>query len=430
MRATTTSARRHKSSATPPAVLLGGEVIAVAVARGLGTIGVRVYALGNAKYDPVAHSRHCHRFIDLGSGRGVQDRWLQWLAEHGDGFASQRPVVLPCNDDGLELVARNRDFLIGLGYQPMEANDDAVLAMLDKERTYELARAAGVSAPRTATLHTFSQLDVIADRFDYPCALKPRHSHQFARKFGVRTKAFVANDREELVRIAEWLAPLEVDMMVTEIIPGLDDEYRSYYSYLDENGWPLFHFTKRKLRQFPPGFGLGTYHITDWDEEVAETGLRFLQAVGVLGLANVEFKRDARDGTLALIECNHRFTAASELVRRAGIDLGVFVYNRVLGRPQPEITTYRRGLRLWCPVEDARALVPYRRRGELSFGGWIRSIAHRQTFPLFSVRDPKPAFFSWSRLPLRAIRKLRWRRTGDSTATITPELPPNSAEVT
>ena len=57
-----------------------------------------------------------------------------------------------------------------------------------------------------------------------------------------------------------------------------------------------------------------------------------------------------RDGQLKLIECNHRFTAAIELVRASGLDLALFTYNRLLGRPPPEIGPQRDGTRLWLAV--------------------------------------------------------------------------------
>ena len=63
-----------------------------------------------------------------------------------------------------------------------------------------------------------------------------------------------------------------------------------------------------------------------------ELGLAFLRGAGVRGLANVEFKRDERDGRLKLIECNYRFTAPNEQFRRAGMDLALFVVQPA-GRP-------------------------------------------------------------------------------------------------
>jgi predicted ATP-grasp superfamily ATP-dependent carboligase len=372
----------------PPAVILGGSYNAVSVARSLGRSGVEISALGDPM-SAVRHSRYCTRFANLGSGSGVQARWLEWL----DG-GPLGAVLLPCDDDGLELIARNRARLLERGYRPFEADDEVVLAMLDKDRTYALAREFGVAAPLTAAVRAESDLEAVIDSFPCPCALKPIHSHRFYHAFGRPLKAFPIRDQDELeLRLRELIA-LGVEMLVTEIIPGAEDEFAGYYTYIDADGEPLFHLTKRKLRQYPPVFGMGCYHVTTSDPEVVDVGLRFLRGVGVRGLANVELKRDARDGRLKLIECNHRFTAPTELLRTAGVDLALFTYNCLTGRPLPSVDGYRSGVRLWLPGKDARASALLRRRGELSLGGWVRSIAHRQHTPLFDWRDPKPTIVS------------------------------------
>jgi predicted ATP-grasp superfamily ATP-dependent carboligase len=137
--------------------------------------------------------------------------------------------------------------------------------------------------------------------------------------------------------------------------------------------------------------GMGCYHITDWDPEVAELGLKLCTRAGLRGVANVEFKRDDRDGQLKLIECNARFTASNCLVARSGLDIAAFVYNRIVGLPTPPTETYTRGMRLWDPVRDFEAFLELRRRGELSLAGWLRSILHGQTFAYFHWSDPLPA---------------------------------------
>lgn len=80
---------------------------------------------------------------------------LDWLANG----SPKRAVLLPCNDDGLELVLRHRAELEELGNVPIEANAKVLAAMLDKQKTYELALASASprlhkGAPRTAPTST------------------------------------------------------------------------------------------------------------------------------------------------------------------------------------------------------------------------------------------------------------------------------------
>jgi predicted ATP-grasp superfamily ATP-dependent carboligase len=370
------------------------------VARSLGGAGITVHALGSST-DPVRHSRYCRLFVDLGAAEGVQERWLAWLAARsGDGT-----VLLPCNDDALELLARHRGELTALGYRVPAADDEVVLVLLDKHETYERARRLGVPAPRTMLLGPEDDAADAAAAVEFPVALKPRHSHLFQRHFGLVRKVFLADDFEELAHHVSQLQALGLEMLVTEIVPGRDDAYHSYYTYVDDSGKPLFELTKWKLRQYPIGFGLSTYHLVDRHEETIEVGTRFVRGMGVRGIACVEFKRDERDGELKLIECNHRVTAAYELIRHAGIDIAMLGYCRAAGLDDPPLGSYRKGVSMWHPVEDLRALVAYRRRGELTIPAWLGSLARRQHFPLLSWHDPKPSLVSISRFPRQLVRR-------------------------
>ena len=391
------------SRTNPPAVILGGGGTALPVARSLGDAGIPVYALGGTA-DAVRYSRRCTNFVNLGREPGMQERWLEWLRSAPVGS-----VVLPCEDEGLELIANNREMLLDLGLIPFEADDQVLLAMLDKHETYRLAAELGIEAPQSFRVHSHDDIAVALERIAYPCALKPVHSHEFVRHFP-GMKAFVVDSDDELRSALARTVTLGIEMIVTEIIPGADDQFFSYYTYMDEDGRPLLHVTKRKLRQYPIWFGSGCFHITTDDPEAAELGLRFFEGVDLRGLGNVEFKRDARDGRLKLIECNHRFTAATGLLRQAGADLPLFVYNKLLDRPLPRIEGYEVGLTMWYPLRDLRAFAAYRRHGQMSTWRWLRSIVGRHHFPVASASDVRPAIAHNLRIVPRLRRLLSRRR--------------------
>jgi D-aspartate ligase len=312
-------------------------------------------------------------------------------------------VVLPCSDEGLELVARSRDALHERGHVAIEADDQKLLDVLDKERTHELAVEHGIPVPRTTTVRDADELRQAVEGIGFPCALKPLHAHEFRRIFD--GKGFVADtwgDLEEFFRLTERAG---VEMLVTEMVRG-PDRYHSGYCYLDEHGESLLTFTKQKLRQYPITFGAGVYHVMDWNDEVAELTLRFCRAVGLRGLINVEYKRDSRDGQLMLIEANHRFTASTALHLAAGLDVPLFVYNRLTGRPLPHVgRPYREGATLWYPLDDFRAFKEYRRRREMTTFEYVRSIARPQCFSVASVSDPGPLL-----LALKPRVRGLWRR--------------------
>ncbi|HUZ84524.1 MAG TPA: ATP-grasp domain-containing protein [Gaiellales bacterium] len=389
-------------------VLLGGAENALSVARSLDRRGARVIALGDSA-SPLRHSRRRVAF-HRADGDSQADDWLRWLRDD----AAPGMLVFPCCDEALELVGRHRDELASRGLVPLEADDRAVANVLDKQTAYEIARRAGIATPRTARLGSWPEVAAAASEIGFPCALKPVHIHEFRQHF--RRKVIVVRDLAALHAAFARTSELGVAMILTEIIPGAEDRYCSYFTYVDERGAPMFHFTKRKLRQYPVGFGGGTYHLVEWADDVAEQGWRFVQAAGLRGLANTEFKRDPRDGLLKLIECNARFTGGNEIVRLAGVDLAAIAYARMTGAVPPPVHGQRDGVRMWYPVEDTLAFLEARRTGDLTALGWLAGLLHHQRFPVWSVTDPLPSILAAGRTPARALRKLLSRGSAERSS--------------
>lgn len=156
-------------------------------------------------------------------------------------------------------------------------------------------------------------------------------------------------------------------------------------------GDPLFHYTEKVVRRFPKNNGQGTYHITAWDPEIAELGLKFFRGINFRGLGNVEFKRDLRDNKLKIIECNPRFTAAHELLVRCGMDISLAIYNHLTGLPVPHLNSYKQGMTLWFPYRDFMAYKELKPLNEITLGQWLKSLIHtQQVVPHFRWLDPMP----------------------------------------
>ena len=377
----------------PPVIVIGGGANALSVARSMAKRGVKVYAI-NKPGSAVGHSRFAER-IKLPHTDRYVEAWTEFLLG-AESDHLQGAVLLAASDVGLEIIANNRDALL-LRYQLDDSNPQAQLLMLDKLSTYRVAQKAGTHTPRFWSIASTAEIKSLENELVYPLLVKPKSSYAFTDRF--RGKFFLANDFEEVLRGCERLMEAGIECLLVEKIPGADDLLCSYYTYLDAEGTPLFHFTKSIIRRYPPNMGLACYHITDWNPAVRDAALPLFQAAGLRGLANAEFKLDLRDGKLKLIECNARFTEANGLVADCGFDLAQFVYNRILGVPQTPLVEYRTGKRLWYPIDDFRAFLALRKDCKLSFFQWFVSVLHRQHFPLFRWLDPLPSLGAlWHRL--------------------------------
>jgi predicted ATP-grasp superfamily ATP-dependent carboligase len=396
----------------PPAIILGGTTNALSVARSLGRAGVKVHAI-NWSAAPVRYSRYCH-WLPVPWNGNDQESWARYLL----GPESNRlggAVLLAASDQAIELIADHRERLEAR-FILDESNRDAQRCMLNKLATYQQAVAAGVATPRFWTAATRADILVLRDELVFPLLVKPHFAHRFGERLGesLGKRFALVQTFDQLLTAHQAISEAGIDAMLVEVIPSPDDRLCSYYTYLDEESNPLFHFTKRVIRKFPAGRGDACYHITDWNPEVRDLGLRLFRQVRLRGLANVEFIRDDRDGQLKLIECNARFTAANSLVADSGCDLARFVYFRLIGRPVPPPQTYAQGKRLWYPVQDFKAFRELRAKNQLTFWRWLGSLAHRKILPYFRWSDPLPTIVNGLRAVGADIAYCRvrhaWRR--------------------
>jgi predicted ATP-grasp superfamily ATP-dependent carboligase len=178
--------------------------------------------------------------------------------------------------------------------------------------------------------------------------------------------------------------------MVQDLIPGGDDELYSLGAYLSEALEPLGLFCGRKVRQTPPGIGTARLAEAVWVQEVVDAGVELMRTLGCNGLAQVEYKRDPRDGRFKLMEINPRLWQWHSLATACGVDLTLIAYRDQTGeRVEPVQSNGRR--RTW-----ALALMPNE-----------RPLLPRPPFvePTVAWDDPKPALVHAARVALRAVRR-------------------------
>lgn len=368
-----------------PVVLLGGSSNALAISRSLGRSGVPIY-ISQKKGNPANYSKYVTKRFTFREPENPLEYWKNLLLEKAPKEL-EGAIIFPCNDPAIEFVCQYYQEL-KQKYRLDEIHPDIQLKLLNKLETLRLASKMGIPHPNYVEIPLDRPFE-IPEEIHFPLMVRPEDSFSFRKLFNGQ-KLFIVKNKKELERAVSLVKKARLKTIACEMIPGPDALLGSYYTYIDENGRSLFHYTKRVLRRFPKNRGLGCYHITKWDPEVARMGQRFFEGIGFRGLGNIEFKRDIRDGKLKIIECNCRFTAAHELLIRSGLDIGKIIYNKLIGKEIVASTKTKDGVTLWYPFRDFQAYLELRGLGELTFFQWIRSVSHKQIFPFFKWSDPLP----------------------------------------
>jgi len=269
-----------------------------------------------------------------------------------------------------------------------ESADGAHQRLMGKDSMYALAREIGVPVPRTCSVATHAELDGAIAELGLPCILKPTLAHLARARFGLRTT--LVQRREQLVALAGPLLDQDLEVVLSEWVPGPDTALEGGTVIRTQEGdWPLV-YGRRKLRQQPPGTGNASLLAGADVPDTVALAQRILSAAGFVGLAALEAKRHAVTGDVMLIEINVRVPQGFGVGDACGADASWRTYATLAGLELPPQPTPRSDRKLLLPILDARTLRTSFRRREISLREVLRSYRGVRDVGFLEPRDPGP----------------------------------------
>lgn len=388
-------ARARDGRAGPGAVVIGGDYVGLGIARRLGRRGIPIVVVDDERTITrfSRYTSHAVQAQDLHDDEATRDALLAVGERLGlDGW-----VLYPTRDEVVAAISKHREALAAT-YRVPVPEWRTVRWASDKRNTYELAAREGVPAPRTWYPRSIADLADIDG--DPPFAVKPAIKEHFIYATGA--KAWRADTRDELARLfvrACEVTDSDDEVMVQELIPGGGDHQFAFCAFFRDRV-SVGSMVARRIRQHPAEFGRATTFAETVDiPTLQERSERLLRAIDYYGLAELEYKRDPRDGEYKLLDFNARAWGYHMLGPEAGVDFPVLLFDDQMGRP--------------CAHQRARAGVRWIRRTtdlptsavEL-WAGRLRPREALRTFArdpdveaVFSREDPGPGLAEVALLP-------------------------------
>jgi predicted ATP-grasp superfamily ATP-dependent carboligase len=327
-----------KRSKTPVALVMNMFYTGLGIARSLGSRGIRVIGLSAHRgiygnYTRFAEVRHCP------DSREEPEQLIEFLMKLGEELGLESPgMIFPTRDDDVLFLDRFRDRLSAY-FVPVIPSSEPLRACLDKWETSLSAERASVAAPRCWKIDGPEDLDRILPEILFPCVLKPVSSHHWRKRgnwerVGAR-KAIGIQSAGDLKKEYEAIARADSRAILQEMVPGADDQLSIVACYISKTGILAASFTAQKVVQMPEGFGTGCIVRSAARPELIPVAAALLKAMSFTGIAEVEFKWDARFGVYKLIEVNPRPWDQHRLGHAMGVDLIYSAYCDFAGLPTP-----------------------------------------------------------------------------------------------
>ena len=382
--ATPARERAFPLTSSTGAIVIGGDYRGLGVVRSLGRRGIPVWVMTD-EHHLASRSRYSRRSFPWPPGN-AEDQ-TAFLIELARKYDLEGWVLIPTGDESSAFVSRHHKTL-GQHFTLTTPSWDVFRWAYDKRLTNELADRCDIARPKT--WHPTSAEELAALNVTFPVILKPAFKTTL-NAFTI-TKAWRVESRDELIaRYAEALEHAEPEaVMVQEIVVGGGDTQLSY-AVLAEEGRVKASITAQRTRQYPMDFGrASTFVETITDVEVEIAARKLIESMAYTGLVEVEFKRDARDGQLKLLDINPRVWGWHSIGRRAGVDFTYLLWRQCFGLELEDVRATT-GIRWVRGLTDFPTVAKEIRARRLRLWTYLSSLKPPLEWAILAADDPLPA---------------------------------------
>lgn len=383
------------------ALITGGDFQALGVLRTLAKKDIPVIMLDSdyciGKYSkfkkkffrsprPSDNQSYVDFLIDLAKKENIhRDRW----------------IIFPNSDEMVYVLSKYKNILEEF-YRIPTPGWEVIQNVYIKKNTYQLAEKNGIPIP--VTYYPDSLEDLVELSLNYPLVIKPSIRDNFYSK--VKIKAFRINNKEELVKIYEYVCSIiePSEVLVQELIPGGPSHLYSFCPFF-KNGEVITSIMARRTRQHPMDFG----HASTFAElvdipEIQKIAEKFLGLINYYGFAEVEFMQDPRDGNYKLIEVNPRVWGWHTIAIASGVDLPYLLYQDMIGE-EIDVRLPIDHLKWVRLITDVPTVLSEIIRGRLRIRDYLESMKGKKEFAVFALNDPLPFLVEVALLPYLLIKR-------------------------
>ena len=383
----------------PGAIILGVEYQALGLLRQLRSAGIPCVLVDEDAWGPARFSKWRCPFFQ--SPPYTDEAFWPWLVRLQQDQNLGGWVLIPTHDEQVQQISLHYEEA-QKRFRYAGPQGDLYRVVYDKRLSYDWCQRHGINSP--VSYLPGSKEDLPNGTLDYPFIVKPSIKRNFKRCS--KAKAIAVESSQTLRDLLQGqLAEVSTDeLLYQEIIPGGGRQQWSYAGFF-VCGQPVAAFTACRQRQHPPDFGrASTYVAAEYDAEVERESRKVLEALQYTGLAEVEWKRDPRNGQLKFLEVNARCWGWHSLAGAVVGDLAPMLYNYLV-KNETKPAAPRYGARWIKHITDVPVVVDLWRRGDLSLKEYLRTLRGNVVGCEWHGRDPFPFFLQFLLIPY--LMKLR-----------------------
>ena len=385
--------------------------------RSLGRAGLAVGLLESQADAPAFHSRWCASADHVPDCAVTPLEFVEAVVARAQHQRAR--VLFALHDGSIDAIREHRSEVER--HVALALADEAALEIaVAKERTLALAAELGLGVPASIAAEGESDVRAAAHELGFPLVVKPSVSWVQRERGGRRLACALAANLGEALRAVEALAQVGGAPILQEWLVGS----REAVSLFRAEGRIWARFAQVAHRMQPPLGGASVVRESiPLPADVTDAAERLVDACGLDGYSEVEFRRDAH-GRPRLMEINPRLSASVEIAVRAGVDFPLLLYRWAAGDELQPSRGFRAGIRMrWLggDIRWLRSTLASQGRPEAdpaprAIASFCSAFLRPSSYDYVDVHDFRPALAATASWALRAARRVAPNRPlGQST---------------
>jgi predicted ATP-grasp superfamily ATP-dependent carboligase len=294
----------------------------------------------------------------------------------------------------------------------------------DKARTLQIAGELGIAQPASIPVRIVDDLSQAIAELGFPFVLKPTVS--WTGRSADRVVPVEVINRDEAAQVTKGFLADGADVLAQQWASGRREGVTLFV--IDGDVLASFGHVEHRTTPALGGASVVRESIV-LPADTFEPAVRLVNAIGLQGICEVEFRRDAA-GRPLLMEVNARPAGTMENAVLAGIDFPLMLWRWAAGHPVDRVSEYRAGVRMRGLHGDLRWLREnFRRAGRPDSLPWRRAVCAFATeflktrhYDYFDRRDPMP--FMIELLGIAASGRKRFTTNNSSFSNFPRDLVP------
>jgi D-aspartate ligase len=370
-----------------PVIVLKMCQSGIGVMRSLGRQGIDVYGVDKEKGAKGFFSKYCKKSFVFPDPVTRPEACFEKLTTLGRGL-NEKAILMPASDDYVSFMSKFHQALSE--YFLFNIPEPSILEIIgDKSRQYRLAEKLGIPIPVTIAPESMDELAEQKHTLSFPVMVKGTDSLLWNQAF--HNKGFIVDCFDDLKKYVEQALKRNIRIVVQELIIGPNENHFKVCAYYSKARVLTSIFSTNKTRQFPVACGIGSFMKSQNMPELIRLARLFFEKTGYTGVGSIEFKKDDRDGQFKLIELNPRYWRQNIQATAAGVNFPYVNYLECIGKTVTPDLNFKENICWMNPGQDFLSFLGNKKRNDISFSQYIKSVLRTDCFAYACTDDLTPA---------------------------------------